>query len=127
MGKLIYVFDDDEEVCEIMRISLEARGYEVATSTDGEIALNMVQERKPDLMVVDIKMPKINGYELISRVRMNPNLADIPIIVITGVTSESRRSNEEWKTKMGVQDFISKPFAPLDLINRIEQILGTKT
>ncbi len=127
MEKLIYIFDDDEEVCEIMRISLESRGYRVATSTDGETALKMVLEKKPDLMVVDIKMPKLSGYELISEVKKNPNLSDIPIIVITGITSESRRSNEEWKNKIGVQDFISKPFAPLDLIDRIEKIVGTNT
>lgn len=126
MGKLIYVFDDDEAVCELMRVALESRGYVVGTTTDGKKALKMVLDKKPDLAVIDIKMPNLSGYELISLLKTTPNLADIPIIVITGVTAESRRSDEEWREKLGVQDFISKPFAPLELVQRIGEILGNK-
>ena len=122
MGYLVYVFDDEESVCEIIRIVLESRGYEVETATDGEKGLEMVLNKKPDMLIVDIKMPKLNGYELISRVKMSSDLADIPIIVITSLTTESNHSDDEWRTRLGVQDFISKPFEPLELVERIEKI-----
>lgn len=127
MSKLVYILDDEEAVCELLRIVLESRGYSVATADDGEKGLKMIEEKKPDILVVDLKMPKLNGYELISRLKLNPELADIPIIVITSITSESERSDEEWREKMDVQDFISKPFEPLELVERIEKIIGNST
>ncbi|MCD6385970.1 response regulator [Candidatus Sumerlaeota bacterium] len=127
MSKLVYVLDDEEAVCEIIRIVLESRGYSVATADDGEKGLKMIKEKKPDILIVDLKMPKLNGYELISQLKLNPELADIPIIVITSLTTESEHSDEEWREKMGVQDFISKPFEPLELVERIEKIIGNNT
>ncbi len=127
MSSLVYVLDDEESVCELMRIVLESRGYRVDTATDGKKGLKMIQDEKPDLVVVDIKMPKLNGFEVISSMKQDPNLKDIPIIVITYLTSESRRSDDEWKDKMEVQDFISKPFEPLELVERIERILGKQS
>ena len=127
MSKLVYVLDDEEAVCEIIRIVLERRGYSVATADDGEKGLKMIKEKKPDILIVDLKMPKLNGYELISQLKLNPELADIPIIVITSLTTESEHSDEEWREKMGVQDFISKPFEPLELVERIEKIIGNNT
>ena len=124
MSKLIYVFDDEESICEIMRLVLESRGYQVGTANDGQRGLQMVKEHKPNLIIVSIKMPKLNGYELISQMKMSPDLADIPVIVITSLTSESTRSDEEWQQSMGVQGFVSKPFEPLALVRRIESILG---
>ena len=121
---IVYVLDDEESVCEIMRIVLESRGYDVKTATDGEKGLNLVLEKTPDILLVDIKMPKINGYELINRLKQNPEYSSIPIIVITSLTTDSRRSDDEWKDKLGVQAFISKPFEPLDMVKIIEEELG---
>ncbi len=124
MSRLVYVFDDEESICELMRIALESRGYKVKTANDGVEGLAMIKQEKPDLIIVSIKLPKLNGYELVSELKMNADYSDIPIIVITSLTSESTRSDEEWKESLGVQDFISKPFEPLTLIKRIESILG---
>lgn len=126
MAPLVYVFDDEEAICELMRIVLEGRNYKVGTATDGEKSLKMLLQKKPDIAVIDIKMPKLNGFELISKMKDNPDLADVPIIVITSLTSDSRRSDQEWKERLQVQDFISKPFEPLELVDRIEKVLGSQ-
>ena len=126
MGTLVYVFDDEESICELMRIVLEGRNYEVGTATDGDKSLKMLLHKKPDIAIIDIKMPRLNGFELISRMKENPDLAQVPIIVITSLTSDSRRSDKEWKERLEVQDFISKPFEPLELVERIEKVLGSQ-
>ena len=124
MNYSVYVLDDEEPVCEIMRIVLESRGFRVKTATDGEKGLRLVLDEPPDILLVDIKMPKLNGFELINKLKNDPQYASIPIIIITSLTSESRRSDNEWKEKLGVQDFISKPFEPLEMVKRIEAILN---
>ncbi len=123
MGKLIYVVDDEKEVCELLRIALETRGYKVRAAFDGEAALKLIKKKKPDLLILDLKMPKMNGYEVINYLRYSEKFADIPIMVLTSLTQASRRSDEDWKESLDVEDFITKPFEPLDIIKRVEKII----
>jgi DNA-binding response OmpR family regulator len=123
MAKLVYVLDDDREICELMKITLEARGYEVGEAYDGEQGLDLIKKKTPDLVILDLKMPKLNGYELINRMRSDSTLTNVPIIVLTSLTKGSSRSDEEWAKSLGVQDFITKPFEPIDLIKRVESLV----
>jgi len=123
MAKLIYVIDDEKEICELIRISFETRDYDVKIGFDGETALKMVEEKKPDLLILDLKMPKMNGYEVINRLKSTEKFADIPIVVLTSLTKGSTKTDEAWKQSLEVEDFITKPLEPLDILQRVKKIL----
>jgi two-component system alkaline phosphatase synthesis response regulator PhoP len=122
MAKLVYILDDDREICELVKITLEARGYEVDEAYDGEESLAKIKAKKPNLVILDLKMPKLNGYELINAIRTDSKLADLPILVLTSLTKGSSKSDKEWADSLGVADFITKPFEPIDLIKRVEAL-----
>jgi CheY-like chemotaxis protein len=124
MSKLIYIVDDEKEICELLRIVLESRNYIVQVGYDGEDALKMIEEKKPDLLIIDLRMPRINGYEVIARLKDTPETAQIPIMVLTSLTKGSRKSDEEWRKSLAVQDFITKPFEPLGILKRVQDIVG---
>lgn len=123
MDKLIYVIDDEKEICELLRIAFESRDYKVETGFNGETALKMIKKKKPDLLILDLKMPKMNGYEVINQLKSENEYADLPIMVLTSLTQGSRKSDEDWKQSLEVEDFITKPFDPLDILKRIQKII----
>ena len=123
MAKLIYVIDDEKEICELLKITLESRNYNVQTGLNGEEALSMIKKKKPDLLILDLKMPKMNGYEVINHLKSADDTAGIPIMVLTSLTQGSKKKDEEWKASLKVQDFITKPFEPLDILKRIQTII----
>ena len=123
MEKLIYVIDDEKEICELLRIAFESRDYKVETGFNGETALKMIKKKKPDLLILDLKMPKMNGYEVINQLKSEKEYADLPIMVLTSLTQGSRKSDEDWKRSLEVEDFITKPFDPLDILKRIQKII----
>jgi DNA-binding response OmpR family regulator len=126
MAETICVIDDDRELCELIRITLETRGYKVIEAYDGEKGLNLIKKKEPDLIVLDLKMPKMNGYEVLNHLKNSAKLSTIPVIVLTVLTKGSRKSDEEWSKSTGVEDFITKPFDPLDLLKRVRKLLDVK-
>lgn len=125
MGKLIYIIDDEKEVCELLRLTLETRNYTVKTGNNGETALAMIKDKKPDLLILDLKMPIMNGYEVINILKTQKEYSDIPIMVLTIITKGSTKSDEDWKRSLEIEDFITKPFDPLEILNRVKKILDT--
>lgn len=123
MSPLICLVDDDPEICDLIRITLETRNYTVLEAHEGEEGLDLVQHCEPDLILLDLKMPGMNGFELLNRIRMLPSHAHVPVIIMTSLTTDSERSEDDWKDRIGVSDFISKPFEPMDLIRRVEKVL----
>ena len=123
MRNLIYIIDDDEEICEILKIAFEARDYEVKYALDGHLGLKLLQKKPPDMLILDLQMPKMNGYEIIHKMRLYPKLKKVPILVLTVITKGSRKTDEEWKNSLEVDDFITKPFDPLDIISRVDKIV----
>lgn len=124
MPHLVCVIDDEPEVCDLLRITLETRGYNVITCRDGQTGWRTVQERRPDLVILDVLMPGLNGYEVLAKIRSSPELAALPVILITSLTARSLTSDAEWKERTEVTDFLTKPFDPLVLLQRIEAILA---
>ncbi|MBN1901706.1 response regulator [Candidatus Sumerlaeota bacterium] len=122
-SKLIYIVDDEKEVSELLRLALETRNYNVKTGSDGEQAMTMVKQKKPDLLILDFKMPKMNGYEVVNALKSDKEYSDIPIMVLTIITQGSNRTDEDWKKSLGVDDFITKPFDPLVVVERVKHIL----
>ncbi len=114
-GKLILVADDDDDVRELVVFRLEHAGYEVITAADGEEAVELALERKPDLCVVDVMMPKLDGFEVTERVRAAPELAGTRILLLTASVHESA---VERGLAVGADAYIGKPFSSEEFLER---------
>lgn len=118
--------DDESDLREIVRLALENTGYDFAGAADGEAGLALIRERRPALVLLDIVMPRLNGYQMLARMQQDPALAATPVIVMTCVTGEDPTSEEDWARKLGVCRFISKPAHPDDIVTAVrEQLAGS--
>jgi CheY-like chemotaxis protein len=114
-GKLILVADDDDDVRELVVFRLVDAGYEVITAADGAEAVALAAERRPDLCLIDVMMPKLDGFEVTRSVRANPDLAGTQILLLTASVHESA---VERGLAAGADDYIGKPFSAADLLER---------
>jgi len=122
--KKILIVDDEEELCELLRLTFEPKKHKVYTANDGEEGLKIAERRKPDLIILDIKMPKMNGYEFLGKMRAIPKIAVIPVVVMTSLTDDTNQSDEDWAKSLEVADFVSKPVEPFHLLERVEKLLS---
>ena len=113
----IALVDDDRNILTSVSIALEAEGYKVETYTDGATALDGLSAKRPDLAVFDIKMPRMDGMELLRRLRQK---SDLPVIFLT---SKDDEIDELFGLKMGADDFITKPFSQRLLVERVKAVL----
>lgn len=113
----IALVDDDRNILTSVSMALEAEGYSVATYTDGASGLDGLTADKPDLAILDIKMPRMDGMELLRRLRQK---SDVPVIFLT---SKDEEIDELFGLKMGADDFIKKPFSQRLLVERVKSIL----
>ena len=114
---LILISDDDPVVHESLSIYLDAEGYEHISAYDGEQALKMIEERQPDLMILDLMMPKMSGIDVCRTVRLTKTL---PIIMLTAKSEEIDRI---LGLELGADDYIVKPFSPREVLARIKAVL----
>ncbi len=123
MNEKILVVDDEPDLLELVRDTLEMAGYTVITASDGEEGLKSITEDSPDLVILDIKMPKIDGMQVLERVRKNPRLNELPIIMLTSLKGEGiiREARE-----VGANDYIVKPFNQIDLLNRVKRVISNQ-
>jgi DNA-binding response OmpR family regulator len=121
MRRKILVVDDDADTLELLQFSLKKAGYAVGTASDGVEALKKVCSLSPDLILLDLMMPEIDGFGVCETVRCNPLTATIPIIMLTAVTSQLTRFSG---LEAGANDYLTKPFSPKQLVSRIEQLLS---
>jgi len=119
-GKILVV-DDEIYIVHILDFSLGMEGYEVITALDGEQAVERAQAEKPDLIVLDIMMPKLDGYETCKALKQNPATHDIPVILLS---AKGRNVDQKIGFEVGADDYITKPFSPRKLVERINAILG---
>ena len=117
----ILVVDDEIYIVHILDFSLGMEGYEVITALDGEQALEKMRTEKPDLIVLDIMMPKLDGYEVCKTIKGNPETAHIPVILLS---AKGRNVDQKLGFDVGADDYITKPFSPRKLVERINQLLG---
>jgi CheY-like chemotaxis protein len=121
----ILIVDDDPDVREAVKIILETQPYELIFASNGEECLEQVKKNRPDLIILDLLMPKKDGFEVIKELREHPSYPRIPILVLTAVKKEAagRRYELETALRMDVDDYIEKPIQPDDLIDRVKRIL----
>jgi len=122
-GKILVV-DDEIYIVHILDFSLGMEGYEVVTALDGEQALEKVKNEKPDLIVLDIMMPKLDGYETCKMLKNEDATREIPVILLS---AKGRNVDQKIGFEVGADDYITKPFSPRKLVERINAILGQNT
>jgi two-component system alkaline phosphatase synthesis response regulator PhoP len=120
----ILVVDDEIYIVHILDFSLGMEGYEVVTALDGEQALEKARAEKPDLIVLDIMMPKLDGYETCKRLKADAATKDVPVILLS---AKGRNVDQKVGFEVGADDYITKPFSPRKLVERINAILGHGT
>jgi len=117
---LILVVDDDDDILRFVQFNLEVEGFGVLTARDGETALQLAHQHRPDLAVVDLMMPGVDGVELTRRLRSNPTTSPIPIIMLT---AKSATVDKVVGLTAGADDYVLKPFDNMELVARIRSML----
>jgi DNA-binding response OmpR family regulator len=127
MSVKILVVDDDPDVLEAIGIVLEANGYEVITALDGLEGLAKLKEERPDLMVLDLLMPRMDGFEVCKELKdpRRAKYAHVPIIILSSVREQASQRRYELETglQLDVDDYVEKPIEPNVLLKRIRKIL----
>jgi two-component system alkaline phosphatase synthesis response regulator PhoP len=121
LAKKILVVDDEVYILHILDFSLGAEGYEVLTAADGDEAIRVARTEKPDLIVLDIMMPKVDGFEACRRLKADPETSAIPVILLT---AKGREVDRQMGMEVGADDYIVKPFSPTRLIEKIGSYLS---
>ncbi len=121
-NKKIVIIDDEPDVLEIIQAVLNTKGYTSLAAESGEEGLELVEKEMPDLIITDLMMPKVSGLEVLKRLARNEKCANIPVIVLSALTTDSEKPAEFWIKSLGVADYLTKPFDPLDLLGRVEFI-----
>jgi DNA-binding response OmpR family regulator len=120
LAATVLVADDDADILRFIEINLRLEGFEVVTARDGLDALSKVVTVWPDLVLLDVRMPSIDGYTICARIRADPNLAAIPVIM---VTANYGSAEVEAARQAGADDFLVKPFLPATLLDMAKAVL----
>ena len=120
---LVLVADDDPLIRELIQFRLERSGYEVVVAEDGDQALKIARERSPDLVVLDVMMPGLNGYEVTRSLRADVETKRILVILLTARVQEADVAQG---FDAGADDYLTKPFSPQELRARVQAILGRR-
>jgi DNA-binding response OmpR family regulator len=117
----VLVADDDPDIRELVVFKLEQAGYTVHAVGDGEAALAATMALTPDLILLDVMMPGLNGFEVCRRLRANQNTATTPVIMLT---ARAQEADVESGFAVGADDYIVKPFSPRELLTRVNNVLA---
>jgi DNA-binding response OmpR family regulator len=118
---LVLVADDDEDILSLVSLQLERGNMEVIQARSGDEALALAEDRLPDLAVLDVMMPGLNGYEVVKRLRGNTQAATMPLILLT---ARAGGGDAQHGYQVGADDYIKKPFSPTELRERVEALLA---
>lgn len=117
----VLVVDDEPFICRSLSFVLRKEKFEVFEARNGEEALAAIREHRPQLVFLDVMMPKINGFEVTQRVKADPELKDTKIILLT---AKGQDADRETGVGMGADDYLTKPFSPSKILHRVREILG---
>jgi CheY-like chemotaxis protein len=124
----ILIVDDDPDILEGILTILESQPYRLATARDGKKCMEMIAQETPDLLILDLLMPRMDGWGVIREMRSEPRYTGVPILVLTTVIEDASRRRYELETGMAmdVQDYVQKPAKPAELIQRVEKLLRSR-
>src|SRR5437879_8455807 len=119
LGRVLLV-EDEQDVAELIRYNLTKEGYDVVVSGNGNDALRLAREHRPDVILLDIMVPQLNGWEVCRRLKKDPELAAIPVIMVSGRVEEG---DKVLGFEVGADDYVTKPFSPRELLARIRAVV----
>ena len=119
-GRTILVADDDPVILGLLEVNFEMEGFDVVTAEDGAVALEIARTTRPDVIVLDVMMPKMSGHEVAAALQADPALADIPVIF---VSAKAQGADVARGMELGAVDYVTKPFDPIDLVDRVTAVL----
>ncbi len=120
MKKKILIVDDEPQINRMLNIRMKANGYDTLSAFDGEQALEQAKLHHPDLIILDVMMPKMDGFEVCRRLKLDTSLKDIPVIMLSVKVEEGAR---DWAAVSGADDYLSKPFEAEELLEKIKKLL----
>ena len=123
-GKKILLVDDDADFVEATKLILESKSYDVVVSHDGKEGLKKVQTEDPNLIILDVMMPEMDGYEVCAKLKADPQYEHIPILLLTAVGEAitTTKYTREMGMKMEADDYIPKPVELMELVERVEKL-----
>jgi len=123
MPKKVLVVDDENAILRLVELNLTRAGYEVLTASDGDEGLSKARECTPDIIILDIVMPRTNGYRLFAELQADPALSNVPVVFLT---ARAQEADLDWGWSSGAAAYITKPFAVpafVDLIRRLDDLI----
>ena len=123
MRRKILVVEDDADQLELVRLTLEKAGFAIGTAANGSDALVKTHSISPDLIILDLMLPGLNGFDICETLRKNPATASVPIIMLTGLCSQFGRLAG---LESGASDFLTKPFKAEELVSKVDKLLRTR-
>ena len=120
MAKIL-IAEDERDIRDLIQFTLTFAGHEVVTSINGEEALQAAALEQPDLILMDVRMPRMTGYEACRAIKANPNLKDIPVVFLS---AKGQESEIQTGLEVGAEEYLLKPFAPDQLTDRVKAILS---
>lgn len=124
MNKKILVIEDDPSILRLIKYTLEREGYQVLTASNGLEGLRKAKREEPDLTILDVMLPGIDGFEICHRLRAEPQTAQLPILMLSAKTQEK---DKVAGFKVGADDYLTKPVHPSEIVSRVETLLAPKT
>jgi two-component system, OmpR family, alkaline phosphatase synthesis response regulator PhoP len=124
MNNKVLIIEDDPATSRLVDYSLRHHGYQVITATNGLEGVRKAQAEAPDLVILDVMLPGIDGYEICHRLRANPATAGLLILMFS---AKAQEIDKETGMKVGADDYLTKPAAPAEIVARVERLLAKKT
>lgn len=120
MARKILIVDDSATIRKLVGFTLKFKGYEVTAANNGKEAWNMLQKEKVDMAIIDILMPVMDGFELLSKIKTDDGLKGIPSVILT---TEGDEASEQKGLQLGADSYITKPFKPEQLLSKVEEFV----
>lgn len=117
----ILVIDDEPDILKLIKVNLELEGMRVITAASGIEGIEIVKKNEIDLIILDVMMPDINGYQICQLLKEDDKFKDIPIIILT---AKVKKSDQFWSKKIGASLYLTKPFEPLQLVQKVRGVLS---
>jgi two-component system alkaline phosphatase synthesis response regulator PhoP/two-component system response regulator VicR len=120
----ILAVDDEPNIVRLIQVNLERHGYQVETANNGAQALAKIRENRPDLLVSDVMMPEMDGFELLKNIRMDAELSELPVIMLTAKTQDADVMRGY---SHGADMYLTKPFNPAELLQFVKRVLSSSS
>ncbi|MDQ6796934.1 MAG: response regulator [Actinomycetota bacterium] len=119
----VLVIDDDPVILELLRINFEIEGFDVISASDGQEGLDRAGTDHPDVILSDIMMPRLDGLQLLTRLKSDPATAKVPVVLLS---AKAQRAEVDQGLALGADDYVTKPFDPLELLDRVNAALAKR-